>query len=62
MAIGALKRHLSVSLGDRRHRQTAALAIARGVGEELAQVPADLLETDAFRRSLTYTTYIRRGS
>jgi hypothetical protein len=62
MPVRALNRDQPIFLGDRRHWQAAPLAIARSVGQELAQVPADLLENDAFLRSLPYTTHIRRGS
>src|SRR5438034_3553439 len=61
MTIGALKRDPALALGDRHHRQTAALALACAVGQELSQVPADLLETDAFCRPVPYTYRDRRA-
>src|SRR5213594_1697155 len=61
MAVGALERDLAVALGHRHHRQTAALTFAGAVGQKVAQVPADLLENDAFCCSVPYTGRDRRA-
>src|SRR4030088_2128599 len=62
MAVGALERHEAILFLHRHHRQAAALAFARSIGEKVAQAPADLHETDAFCCSVPYTDRDRRAS
>src|SRR5258705_12124091 len=61
MAIAALERDQAVAFRHRHHRQTAALALTCPVGKKVAQVPADLLGTDAFCCSVPYTDVARRA-
>src|SRR2546423_14613459 len=60
MAVGALEGHHAVAFGHGHHRQSAAFAFAGSVGEKVAQVPADLLGTDAFCCSVPYNDVDRR--
>src|SRR5713226_8216529 len=55
MAVGALERDQAIAFGNRHHGQAAAVTLASAIGEKVAQVPADLLETDAFCCSVRYT-------
>ena len=61
MAVGALERDQASALSHRHHRESAALTLASAVGKKVAQVPADLLENDAFCCSVPYTCPDRRA-
>src|SRR5437660_11935461 len=61
MSVGTLKGDQTVAFGHRHHRETAALAFACAVGQEVAQVHAGLFETDALCCRLPYTGRDRRA-